>query len=140
MNKHTTNGKDWQTTTAKNTVHLLGWTLSWVLTIALSAFGPKFLWDFNTVLSIIAVLLNIGVGIGMILANRKHLKGLDEMMQQIQLNAMALSLGVGLVFGISYEQLEDIKLITFEPEITHLIMLMTAAYMTGIVLGHRKYK
>ena len=50
---------------------------------------------------------------------------------------MALSLGIGLVLGCSYEMLEDIKLIPFEPEIPfkHLIILMSLTYVVGTVLG-----
>ena len=58
----------------------------------------------------------------------------------VQLEAMAFSLGVGLVCGLSYELLEDIKLITFEPEIAHLIILMALTYMVGVIAGNRRYK
>ena len=57
----------------------------------------------------------MGIGFGMIRMFRQYLLGLDELQRKIQLDAMALSLGVGLVVGVSYELLEDIKLITFEP-------------------------
>ena len=53
---------------------------------------------------------------------------------------MALTLGVGLVIGSSYELLEDIKLIPFEPEISHLIILMSLTYCVGIILGNRRYQ
>ncbi len=53
---------------------------------------------------------------------------------------MALTLGVGLVVGVSYELLEDIKLITFEPEISHLILLMCLTYCIGIIVGNRRYQ
>jgi len=64
----------------------------------------------------------------------------DELMRKIQLEAMALTLGVGLVVGMSYELLEDIKLISFEPQIPHLIMLMGFTYIIGIILGNRRYQ
>jgi hypothetical protein len=65
---------------------------------------------------------------------------MDEMHRLIQLEAMALTLGVGLVFGMSYELLEDVKLIPFEPEISHLIILMCLTYFIGIILGNRRYR
>lgn len=140
MTKQTTDNNTWESKVIKNTVHLAAWTISWVLSTALAAFGPKYIWDFNTSLTILALLLNVGFGIFMILANRTHLKSLDEMMQKIQLNAMAIALGVGLVFGIAYELMEDIKLIAFEPEISHLVMVMAFAYMITILVSNRKYK
>ena len=126
--------------TKKNTKRLFFWGVVWVLATAGVAFGPKNLWSFNTWLTIIAVLIHIGIGLGMIRAFKQYLLGLDELQRKIQLDAMALSLGVGLVLGCSYEQLEDIKLIPFEPEIPHLIILMSLTYYIGIILGNRRYQ
>jgi hypothetical protein len=126
--------------TKKNTKRLFFWGVVWVLATAGLAFGPKNLWSFNTWLTIIAVLIHIGIGLGMIRAFKQYLLGLDELQRKIQLDAMALSLGVGLVLGCSYEQLEDIKLIPFQPEIPHLIILMSLTYYIGIILGNRRYQ
>ena len=71
---------------------------------------------------------------------RQYLLGLDELQRKIQLDAMGLSLGVGIVVGSSYELLEDIKLITFEPEISHLIILMGLTFGIGIIVGNRRYQ
>ena len=126
--------------TKKNTLRLFFWTGAWVLATAGAAFGPRFLWDFNTLPTILGVLIHIGIGFGMIRAFKQYLLGLDELQRKIQLDAMALSLGIGLVLGCSYEMLEDIKLIPFEPEIPHLIILMSLTYVVAAVLGHRKYQ
>ena len=140
MTKKMTESSDLTTRTKINTVHVGLWTGAWVLTSALAVFGPKFFWAFNTTLTILGVLINLGIGFGMILANKRYLNGLDELMRKIQLEAMALTLGVGLVVGMSYELLEDIKLISFEPQIPHLIMLMGFTYIIGIILGNRRYQ
>ena len=126
--------------TKKNTKRLFFWGVVWVLATAGLAFGPKNLWSFNTWLTIIAVLIHIGLGLGMIRVFKQYLLELDELQRKIQLDAMALSLGIGLVLGSSYELLEDIKLIPFEPEIPHLLILMSLTYVVGTVLGHRKYQ
>ena len=91
-------------------------------------------------LTIIAVLIHIGLGLGMIRVFKQYLLGLDELQRKIQLDAMALSLGVGLVLGCSYEMLEDIKLIPFQPEIPHLMIVMYLTYAIGAILGVRKYQ
>jgi hypothetical protein len=140
MNDSNTDPETWANRNAKKSLHLLVWTFVWVLSTALAAFGPKLLWDFATVPTILAVLLNVGVGFGMILATKRHVHGLDELQQRIFLDAGALSLGVGLVFGIAYELLEDIKLIPFEPEISHLVILMTLTFLAGTIAGNRKYR
>ena len=126
--------------TKKNTIRLFFWSVAWVLATAGASFGPKSLWDFNTLPTILGVLVHIGIGFGMIRMFKQYLLGLDELQRKIQLDAMALSLGIGLVLGSSYELLEDIKLIPFEPEIPHLLILMSLTYVVGTVLGHRKYQ
>jgi len=124
----------------KNTRNLRSWTIAWVVSMAVAAFAPKYIWDFHTLLTIIAVVLSLAIGFGMLLANRVYLRGLDEMQQRIMFDAMGLSLGVGLVVGLSYELLEDIKLISFQPEIAHLVVIMCLTYLGGVIAGHRKYQ
>jgi len=140
MNDLRTDPDNWTKRNAKQSLHLLYWTAAWVLSTAMLAFGPKLIWDFATLPTIFSVLLNVGVGFGMVLATKRHVHAQDELQQKIFLDAGALSLGVGLVFGIAYELLEDIKLIPFEPEISHLIILMTLTFLAGIIAGHRKYR
>ena len=124
----------------KNTRNLRNWTAAWVVSMAIAAFAPKYIWDFQTLLTLAAVVVSLAIGFGMLLANRAYLRDLDEMQQRIMFEAMGLSLGVGLVVGLSYELLEDIKLISFQPEIGHLIIVMCLAYLGGIISGHRKYQ
>lgn len=123
-----------------NTRHLRNWTLAWVISMAFAAFAPKYIWDFNTLFTVVAVFINLAIGAGMLLANRRYLRGLDEMQQKIMFDAMGLTLGVGLIIGSSYELLEDIKLITFQPEISHLVIIMCLTYLVGIIAGNWKFK
>lgn len=140
MKKLKTEAGDWAASNSQNITRLRYWTAAWIAASALAAFGPRFLWNYDTSLTISGVLLTLGVGFGMILANKTYLHGLDEMHQKIFLDAGALTLGVGLVCGLSYELLEDIKLISFEPEISHLAILMCLTFLAGLINGHRKYR
>jgi len=140
MKKRKTETGDWAASNSQNISRLRVWTAAWIAASALAAFGPRFFWDYDTLLTISGVILTLGVGFGMILANRTYLQGLDEMHRAIFLDAGALTLGVGLVCGLSYELLEDIKLISFEPEISHLAMLMCLTFLAGLINGHRKYR
>lgn len=140
MSESKTDSGDWAANSTKNTVRLGLWTFAWVGTMAIAAFGPRFVWDFATLPTILGVLVNLGVGIGMIMANKRYLQGLDEMQQKIFLDAGAITLGVGLVFGLSYELLEDIRLIPFQPEIPHLVMLMSLTFLIAMIAGHRKFQ
>lgn len=140
MNTPKRDSGGWQARQKMNTVRLSYWTGAWVLSFALAAFGPKLIWNFNTGFTILGVVINLAVGFGMIVANRQYLQGLDEMHRKIFLDAGALSLGIGLVCGLSYEILEDIKLIAFQPELSHLIVLMCLTFLAGLIMGHRKYQ
>jgi hypothetical protein len=139
MTASNSNKENFEIRSARNGVRTLIWTLTWTVSIALMAFGPKLIWDFNLVATSMAVIISLLAGYKMILVNKDLLLGLDEMQQKIQLNAMAISLGAGLVLGVTYETFEDIKIITFEPEISHLIIAMTMVYILSIFIGNRRY-
>ena len=124
----------------KNTLLIFYWTVAWVLTTALVKFGTEYIWQSNKLLISLAILFNVVIGFGMILAVKRYLKGLDEMQQKIQLDAMALSLGVGLVAGLGYSSMDQTNLIPFDAEISHMIMLMSITYIVGIFTGLRKYR
>lgn len=122
------------------TLHLGLWTLAWLASTALLRFGAEYIWDYQSAYSIAALMTHLALGVAMIMVNVKHLANLDELQRKITMDAMGITLGVGLIAGIAYEQLEDIKLITFEPEINHLIMLMAFTYIVSILIGNRKYQ
>ena len=130
----------WETTTKKNVRHLAYWTLSWVVTLAISTFGPKFLWDYNTSISILFILINTIIGVGMIVMNRKYINGLDELQRKVNTDAMAIALGVGVVGGLSYSTLDIVNVIPFDAEIALLVMLMSVTYMIAFIVGSLRYK
>ncbi len=140
MNDIKTDCNDWARNNVRNTALLGAWTLAWLATMALATFGPKFIWELNQWLTILAILINLGVGFGMVMANKRHLKGLDEMHQKIQLEAMALSLGVGLVAGLGYSNLDVTNIIAFDAEISHMVILMGLTYAAGVFAGVRNYR
>ena len=135
-----TKSNEWETSTRKNVRHLAYWTVSWVVTLAIATFGPKFLWDYNFSISILFILINTIIGIGMILINRKYIDGLDEMQRKVNMDAMAIALGVGLVGGVTYSTLDIVNVIPFDAEIGFLIMLMSVTYLIAIVVGNIRYK
>lgn len=140
MNDLNTGSSNWEANNAKNTLRLGYWTAAWLVTTALVSFGSIFIWEPNKLLTGLAIVINLGVGFGMIMANKRLLNGLDEMQQKIQLSAMALSLGVGLVVGLSYSSLDITNLISFDAEISHLVILMGLTYLAGVIVGNRKYR
>ena len=135
-----TKPNEYETTERKNLKHLAFWTWGWALTLAIPAFGPKFLWDYNAIISILAILVNTSIGVGMILMNRKYANGLDEMHRKIFMEAMALALGVGVVGGLSYSMLDAANVISFDADIGHLVMLIGITYFIAYIVGSIRYK
>ena len=123
----------------RNTLKLMGWTVAWVVTLAFATFGPALVWESKAV-TLASILLNLAAGAGMILANKDYLLGVDEMQRKIQLEAMALALGVALVFGLAYSTADIADLIPFDAEIAHVVFAVCAAYALGIFLGIRRYQ
>ena len=140
MNDSSNSPGDWAARNRENTRKLGIWTLAWLITMAISVFGPLLVWDSAPLLTALAIGANVLVGFGMIVANKHHLHGLDEMHQKIQLEAMALALGVGLVAGLAYSTADITNLIAFDAEISHLVIVIGLTYGIGVLIGRRKYQ
>lgn len=126
--------------TRKNTLQLACWTAIWLVTTAIATFGPIFLWPENKLLTLFAFIVNLGVGIGVIFANIRHLRGLDELQQRIHLNAMGIALGVGVIGGLSYSMLDTTNLIAGDAEISVLVIGISLTYLMAVVAGNRYYR
>lgn len=130
----------WTSRRRKNTVRLAYWTIAWLVTMAVATFGPNFIWHKSAALSILTILINLLVGVGMIMANISYIKALDEMQQKLQLEAMGIALGVGVVGGLSYSLLDLTNLISADAEISVLVIVISLSYLTATVVGHFRYQ
>lgn len=124
----------------KRLKQLAAWTISWTLTMALATFGPKFIWENNTIATVFAVVINLAIGIGMILANRRLINDSDELEKKIQLESMGLTLGLAVVVGLSYSLLDITNLILVEAEISNLVLFIGVTYIISTVLNTKKYR
>lgn len=140
MKKQNNNSIDWPGQTKKSTIRLAKWTILWVITVAIPAFGPALFWGENHLISSLAILLNVGVGIGVIMAMINHLKKQDEMMQKVQLEAMGISLGMAIVGGIAFSMLDTTNVIPFDAEISYLVMIIAVTYLVSVFINLRRYK
>lgn len=123
----------------KNLYQLAGWTWSWVATMAIATFGPKFIWDDHTVLTVLAVSVNFANGILMIIANRNLFNNFDELERKIHLESMALTLGLAVVAGLSYSLLDVTNLIGFDAEISNLVLFIGVTYLICVSINTRRY-
>lgn len=123
----------------KNLYQLAAWTWSWVATLAIASFGPKFIWDDHTVLTALAVSVNFANGVLMIIANRNYFNNLDELERKIHLESLALTLGLTVVMGLSYSLLDATDLFGFDAEISYLVLFIGITYLFCVSINTRRY-
>lgn len=121
------------------TVKLALWTWSWVATLAMATFGPKFIWDDHVFLTVFAILVNLGNGILMILANKNLFNSLDELQRKIQLEALGITLGLAVIAGLSFSLLDQTNIIPFDAEIGFLVGFIGITYMVALLINRKRY-
>ena len=137
MKKLKTDSTDW--TTKKNHRRILYWIFAWTVTMVLADKAELYEWHSSALVSILAIVINAGIGVGMIVTYMRFLTELDELQRKIQLDSLALSLGVALVGSFSYSLLVTAKFIS-DAEISHIILLMGLTYTVGIIVGQIRYR
>jgi peptidoglycan/LPS O-acetylase OafA/YrhL len=111
-----------------------------MVTTALMAFGPRFLWNRSTVFTLAAVALDMAVGVGMILANKRYLAELDDLQRKVQLNSMGITLGVGLIVGVPFSVMDSYHMIPFHADIAFLLIVMALTFAASNLYGTRRYR
>ena len=137
MKKLKTDLNEW--TAKKNHRRILYWIVAWTVTMVLADKAELYEWHSSALISILAIVINAGIGIGMIVTYIRFLKELDELQRKIQLDSLALSMGVTLVGSFTYSLLVTAKFIT-DAEISDIILLMGLTYMVGIIVGQVRYR
>ncbi len=140
MNTPSPDANAWESRMVRKTVGLFAWTAAWVASLAFAAFAPAALWNSEPAPTLLAIGFNVLVGVGMLLANKRNLQAMDELQRTIQLQAMAWTLGSGLVGGLAWTLFDRHDLVGFEVGIGHLVAFMALVYMVGTVVGLRRYR
>ena len=123
----------------KRMIQLGVWTWSWVATLAIATFGPKFIWDDQETLTTLAIITNLVNGVLMILANRKLFNHYDELVRKIHLESFALTLGLTVIVGLTYSLLDQVNLIPFDAEIGILVGFVGLTYMITLLINRKRY-
>lgn len=123
----------------KHLIHLAFWTWSWVLTLAIATFGPVFFWEEKSALTIVAIVVNLAIGILMVLANRKLFNHYDELERKIHLESMGLTLGLAVIIGLTYSLLDQKNLIHSDAEIGFLVGFIGITYIISLMVNRKRY-
>jgi hypothetical protein len=124
----------------KISTRLALWTFAWLITLALARFGPAHLWNDQAAASWAAIIVNIVVGIGLIVAHARYLQDLDELQRKILMDAMAVTLGAGLVAGCAYGAAASANLIAGHADIALFIMVIGVVYVIASMIGTMRYR
>ncbi len=123
----------------KHTKILMAWTFAWVASLAFLTGAENALWD-NIIFTQIGLIINFFIGLGMIIANKNLFKHYDELQKKIQFEAMALTLGLAVVVGLTYEVSFDFGVINSEPEFEYLLLFISFTYIASNIINSRRYK
>ncbi|MDA9827623.1 hypothetical protein N9C11_05230 [Flavobacteriaceae bacterium] len=118
---------------------LLGWTLAWVVSLAFLTGAENTLWN-DLIYTKIGLLINLVIGIGMIVAHKNLFKTYDELQKKIQFEAMAITLGLAVVVGLTYEVSFDFGVIDKEPEFEYLMLFICFSYVASNIISAIRYK
>ena len=118
---------------------LLGWTLAWVLSLAFLKGAENTLWN-DLIYTKIGLLINLVIGIVMIVAHKNLFKTYDELQKKIQFEAMAITLGLAVVVGLTYEVSFDFGVIDKEPEFEYLMLFICFSYVASTIISAIRYK
>ena len=117
----------------KNTaMKLFLFTSTWVASTALLSFGPRLWWNYAASTTVFVVAVNLLAGALMLLAFFRHLKSMDELQRQTHLEAMALTLGVTMIFTVIYGSLPKVQLLT-ESNPTNILFVMGITYILAVM-------
>ena len=116
------------------------WTWSWVATLAIASFGPELIWDHHPFLTIFAILVNLANGLLMLIANRNLFNHFDELEKKLHLESLALTLGLSVIFGLSYSLLNTTHIISVDAEIGLLVGFTGICYLLILLINTRRYR
>ena len=123
----------------KQTKVMLGWTLAWVVSLAFLTGAENTLWN-DLIYTKIGLLINLVIGIVMIVAHKNLFKTYDELQKKIQFEAMAITLGLAVVVGLTYEVSFDFGVIDKEPEFEYLVIFICFSYVASNIISAIRYK
>jgi hypothetical protein len=123
----------------KRVLKLALWTWSWVGSLAVATFGYQFFWNQSKTLTLVTILLNLFIGIGMIVANRNLFNHFDELEKKIHLESLAITLGLTVVVGLTYSLFDQTNIIQKDAEIGFLVGFIGITYLISLLISRKKY-
>ncbi len=123
----------------RDSLAIVGWIFTWMLSLVISDKAALYGWWSAEWITWLSIVINAALGLWVVRSYMRMLRNLDELQRQIQLNALAISLGVSLVGSISYSLLVTWGYITDE-EVSDIFVLMCVSYSAAVLYGLFRYR
>ncbi len=124
----------------RSTVRLVLWGVAWLATLAIARFGPELWWDSQRILSAVAVVVNVIVGIAWIVAFTQFMRALDDLQRKIMLDALGVTLGLGWVVGFALFVADSSGLFPYEFNIAIFPAFLGVVFLAAYAIGKIRYR
>lgn len=124
----------------RNRRAVLLWSLAWSISWVGVTWALKSGWLASGAPGFVAALVSSCLGIGQALAYRCFLNEADEVQRKIEMEALALGFGVGVVGGMAYWLLElSGAVAASKTDLLYVLAVALMTYSAGVLLGKRRY-
>jgi hypothetical protein len=128
------------TRTCRNQRKVVLWSLVWMSSWVAVTLALTSGWLASGAPGIIAAVVSSSLGIGTAVAYRRFLNEADEVQRKIELEALALAFGVGVVGGFAYWLLERSGAVPIaKADLLYVLAVTCLTYSAGVLLGKRRY-
>lgn len=139
MNDSTTPHSAYDRRAIRDSLAFVGWTFAWMASLTISDKAALYGWWSAEWITWLSIAINFALGVWLVIRFMRMLRGMDDLQRKIQLDALAVSFGVSLVFSISYSLLVTWGYITDE-EVSDVFMVMCITYALAALVGTLRYR
>ncbi len=139
MIKTLTDPDCYEARTIKDNLLLVAWVFAWMATLIVSDKAALYGWWSAEWMTVLSIAVNALMGLMVVRAFVKMLRKADELHRRIQLNALAVAMGVSLLGAVTYSLLVTWGYIVDE-EVTDIIVLMCVSYSVAGFWGVLRYR
>jgi drug/metabolite transporter (DMT)-like permease len=122
----------------KNQRWIILWSLLWMASWVTLILAIENEWIERGWPVVVGTVVTLPPALLTLFAYRRYLREADELRRKIELDALALAFGVGLVGGFSFFALARGGLVAMD-DFLFVIMAMVATHSVGVWIGHRRY-
>lgn len=121
----------------RNQIRVMLWSFVWALSfVAVTLIAKKAWWPFGVTLA--GALGTSVLGVATLFAYRRFLHETDELRRKIEVEALSLAFGVGIVGGMTYWLLTVMKAVPAK-DFLYVFLVMILAHPVGVFIGRRRY-